>query len=317
MLEIPEAVTVARQAHEAWAGRTITSAEAGRSPHGFAFYTGDAPEWYAGALAGQRLESVRPHAGYVVFTFEDWRLALSDGARLRRLDRGTPRPPKHQLLIEFDDGTALVCTVQMYACLALLGEGEGEDNIYFQGALRSISPLTSAFTLDHLRGLAEAAKPSLSAKGLLATEQRIPGLGNGCLHDILFAAGIHPQRRIDTLGDDDLETLHSAIVRTLTEMTEAGGRDTERDLHDKPGGYRTVLSAKTRDLPCPRCAGSITRKPYLGGHIYFCPTCQPLSQRRTHESSAPFVQRSTELDLQIDVSNIAEVLELLDGATHS
>jgi len=279
MLEIPEALTIARQADQAWVGRAVVRAEAGQSPHGFAFYTRGGPDWYAEALADQRVDSVRAHSGYVEFTLGDWRLAFSDGARLRHLDPEAARPPKHQLLIEFDDGTALACTVQMYACLALRLPDEGADNIYYQAALHAPSPLTGAFTVDHLRALAQAAKPSLSAKALLATEQRIPGLGNGCLHDILFTAGVHPQRPVKTLTDGDLETLHSAIVHILTEMADGGGRDTERDLYSQVGGYRTVLSAKTLAFPCPRCGGAISRKAFLGGQVYFCPVCQMLPPR--------------------------------------
>ena len=35
---------------------------------------------------------------------------------------------------------------------------------------------------------------NLSVKALLATEQRIPGLGNGVLQDILHKTGVHPRR---------------------------------------------------------------------------------------------------------------------------
>ncbi len=40
MLEIPESNTLARQLSERFTGRAIMKAEAGHSPHGFAFYYG-------------------------------------------------------------------------------------------------------------------------------------------------------------------------------------------------------------------------------------------------------------------------------------
>jgi len=40
-----------------------------------------------------------------------------------------------------------------------------------------------------------------SIKFLLATEQRIPGLGNGVLQDILFKAKIHPKRKVADLSE--------------------------------------------------------------------------------------------------------------------
>lgn len=275
MLEIPETATLARQARETLVGREIVSAVAGFSPHAFAWYEGD-PASYGPRLTGQRVTGAESYAGYVELVTEDWRLSFNDGARIRLVEAGAARPAKHQLLVELDDGGALVTSVQMYAGIVLLGDDTAQDNPYYAAARAALSPLTGAFTLDHLRALAEAAKPTLSAKALLATEQRIPGLGNGCLQDILFTAGVHPQRKVATLDDADLTRLHGAIVGVLTAMADGGGRDTERDLFDRPGGYRTILSAKTRELPCPRCGGSIVRKAFLGGNVYFCPACQPL-----------------------------------------
>ncbi|MCL2423208.1 MAG: hypothetical protein FWD11_04845 [Micrococcales bacterium] len=275
MIEIPEAATIARQAGQTVAGRQIVTAEAGHTPHKFTWFSGE-PQRYASELAGRTIVGARALARYVELDLGGQRLALSDGARLRLLAPDDPRPAKHQLLVELDDGSALVCTVQMYAGIALIDD-EDDTDFYYQVACDAPSPLTGAFTCDHLRALAAEAKPSLSAKGLLATEQRIPGLGNGCLQDILFSAGIHPQRQIRTLDDSDLALLYRTLVETLQDMTAAGGRDTEKDLFGQPGRYRTVLSAKTLALPCPQCGGSITRKAFLGGNVYFCPACQPLS----------------------------------------
>jgi formamidopyrimidine-DNA glycosylase len=57
-------------------------------------------------------------------------------------------------------------------------------------------------------------------------------------------------------------------------MAAGGGRDTEKDLFGCSGGYRTVLSGKSKDCPCPLCGSIIVRESYLGGNIYYCPTCQ-------------------------------------------
>jgi formamidopyrimidine-DNA glycosylase len=85
----------------------------------------------------------------------------------------------------------------------------------------------------------------LSAKAFLATEQRIPGLGNGVLQDILWYANIHPKRKISTLSAEQKHKLFRSVKTILAEMTELGGRDTERDLFGCNGGYITRLSKKT------------------------------------------------------------------------
>jgi formamidopyrimidine-DNA glycosylase len=116
----------------------------------------------------------------------------------------------------------------------------------------------------------------MSVKAFLATEQRIPGFGNGVLHDVLFNARVHPKRKLETLTDKDMDTLFNSVKSTLNEMRDGGGRDTEKDLFGKPGGYRTVLSNKTLAYPCMVCGEGLKREAYLGGNIYFCTGCQPL-----------------------------------------
>ena len=52
------------------------------------------------------------------------------------------------------------------------------------------------------------------------------------------------------------------------------GRDTEKDLFARPGGYTTILSKKTLWTPCPRCGYELRKGAYLGGTIYYCEHCQ-------------------------------------------
>lgn len=139
------------------------------------------------------------------------------------------------------------------------------------------SPLTDRSDREYFGQIVSSAHGSkLSAKGLLATQQRIPGPGNGTLQDILLAAGIHPKRKVDTMQEPEEERLFHAVRRTLAGMTRLGGRDTGRDLFGAPGGYRTKLWKNTVGSPCPECGFVIRKEAYMGGSIYFCPGCQPL-----------------------------------------
>jgi formamidopyrimidine-DNA glycosylase len=59
-------------------------------------------------------------------------------------------------------------------------------------------------------------------------------------------------------------------------MRDGSGRNTEKDLFGNAGGYCTILSSKTLAYQCQTCGDGLKREAYLGGNIYFCPTCQPL-----------------------------------------
>lgn len=276
MLEIPETHTISDQLNRTVQGKTIHKVVANSSPHGFAFYFGD-PNRYPSLLTGKTIDGARAIAGMAEIAAEEMRVVFSDGANIRYLAPGAPRPPKHQLYIEFEDQSALVCTIQMYAGLWAFEDGENR-NPYYRAAQEKPSPLSRPFDAVYFARLLESVKPTLAVKPFLATEQRIPGLGNGVLQDILFNARINPRTTLGALSDAEKETLLQSIKQTLSEMTAQGGRDTEKDLFGRSGGYATLLSNKTLRWPCPACGGSIVKQAYLGGSVYYCPSCQPVKK---------------------------------------
>ncbi len=75
------------------------------------------------------------------------------------------------------------------------------------------------FDRCYFQTLLDDSKAELSAKAFLATTQRIPGLGNGVLQDILFNACIHPKRKMSTLSVTELDDVYTSVKNTLKVMT--------------------------------------------------------------------------------------------------
>jgi len=273
MIELPEAVNLAKQCTETIKGKKIKEVIAGYSPHKFAWFHGD-PADYGSRLNNKTNGVAISHGGMVEIAVDDVNILFADGVALRFLRTNAKRPSKHQLLIDFEDGTALSASVQMYGGMWCFKTGEF-DNPYYEVAREKPSPLTNDFNSNYFdRMVNDPEIQNLSTKAFLATEQRIPGLGNGVLQDILYNAGIHPKRKVETLKDEEKESIFNSVKSTLSEMTEQGGRDTEKDLFGEPGGYRTRLSKNTLNSPCPVCGGRIIKQAYMGGSIYFCVGCQ-------------------------------------------
>ena len=272
MIELPEAAVLAQQLNAAIRTKTIRSAVAAQSPHKFAWYSGD-PAAYSGLLTGKTVGSAASLGGMVEIQVEDVNLLFSDGVNLRFHRAAEERPLKHQLLIEFEDATALSATVAMYGGLSCCPPG-ANDNPYYLVARDKPSPLTERFNAAYFGGLFLSETARLSLKAFLATQQRIPGLGNGVLQDILYQARLHPKRKVETLGEGGKQALFDALKTTLGEMAKAGGRDIERDLFGDAGGYPTRMSKNTAGEPCPACGSPVQKQNYLGGSIYFCPGCQ-------------------------------------------
>ena len=121
-------------------------------------------------------------------------MLLSISTPIKYHEPGEKPPKSHQLLLGFEDGSHMSCAVQMWGsmfCAPYAGTSERRT----QGA----SPLTDAFNEAYFDDLWNGVKPIMSAKAFLATEKRIPGLGNGVLQDTLFNAGIHPKRKLQTM----------------------------------------------------------------------------------------------------------------------
>lgn len=273
MLEIPECRTVAKQLNQTVKNKRILNVHANTSPHRFAFYFGN-PDLYDGFLRGKTFGEAGAIGGMIEITVEDYKLVLGDGVNIRYFEQGDKIPPKHQLHIEFEDFSSVVCTVQMYGGMWAFKDGQN-DNPYYLAAKEKPSPLTEQFDERYFMKLVEDTKQTISVKAFLATEQRIPGLGNGVLQDILFSAGINPKSKLNSLEEKEFVRLFHSIKQTIGDMTAAGGRDTEKDLFNVSGGYKTILSNKTVKNPCPSCGGTIIKQAYMGGNIYYCPKCQP------------------------------------------
>jgi formamidopyrimidine-DNA glycosylase len=275
MIEIPEAAAIARQINGTVSGRRIKTVIAAKSPHRFAWYHED-PQGYGDLLESRVIGEAVGYGGLIEIEAEGVMLLFGDGINLRFHSENEKRPQKHQLLIEFEDHSAISASVQMYGGLWCFRAGEFENKYYFL-AKEKPSPLLDEFSEAYFDRIVSAPEnDNLSAKALLATEQRIPGLGNGVLQDILYNAGIHPKRKVKTFGDHHKSILFDSVKSTLAEMVAKGGRDTEKDLFGSSGGYETKLSRNTVNKPCSVCGTIVKKEAYLGGSIYYCPGCQEL-----------------------------------------
>jgi formamidopyrimidine-DNA glycosylase len=213
MLEIPEAFNLSKQLRCIF-DKKIINTTAAQSPNKFAWYSGD-PDNYAALLNGKRITSAEPVGGMVKIDAEDIAIVLSDGVNLNYYENDQKIPKKHQLLIIFEDSSVLCASIQMYGGLLCAKENR-LDNEYYITAKEKPSPLLEAFKEPYFDVIiSDPGLQKLSVKAILATEQRIPGLGNGVLQDILFNSGIHPKKKVATLSAAEKKSIFDAIKSTF------------------------------------------------------------------------------------------------------
>lgn len=275
MVELPETYVLADQINKTLKGKTIVNVTTNASPHAFAAFTGN-PADYRDKLSGRKITGSNPGTGYTCggnteVLCEDMLLVITTPIKYHPAN--SKLPLKHQLLLEFDDSSHLSCTVQMWGGMYCFSIEKGEVPSSYKKHIKPM-PLEDDFNEEYFNELLDSVKKNISVKAFLATEQRIPGLGNGVLQDILFNARIHPKTKLENLSKEQLLVLYKSVKSTLLEMKNGGGRDTEKNLYGMSGGYVTILSAKTVKHPCIKCGREIVREAYLGGNIYYCPVCQ-------------------------------------------
>jgi formamidopyrimidine-DNA glycosylase len=109
-------------------------------------------------------------------------------------------------------------------------------------------------------------------------QSTLAGLGNWIVDDVLFLAGVHPERIASSLSATETERIHAAIREVLLTAIEKEAVYSQFPPHFLIHAREWDTSPHTdpkAHLLCPRCAQEV-RKEYVGGRAtYFCPACQP------------------------------------------
>lgn len=131
--------------------------------------------------------------------------------------------------------------------------------------------LTLSVFMDRIEGR------SGQLKGLLLNQSFVAGIGNIYANEILWKAGIRPQRRADSLSIREQEQLYQGM-RDVIQLAIKHHGTSLRDYVDGDGNrgqFQNMLSVHGREgEPCPSCGNSIIRIKQGGRSTYFCPSCQ-------------------------------------------
>jgi formamidopyrimidine-DNA glycosylase len=278
MFELPEFVTLAKQMNSTLSGKIIKKGQLGNSPHKFVWYNRTHEEFEEltmGKVVGEAWVQGRwlftpLEPGFVMLLGECGGKAIyhPPGAKL---------PKKYHLYLTFNDDSFFTLTTQMWGAMELYEKGDEQERDYVKGM--RVTPIEPEFTFGYFSNLVEEVIPEKkrSVKGLLTQDQLIPGLGNASAQDIMFRARLHPKYPIDALSGEQRQELYEAVLTTVDEIIEKGGRYDEYSLFGERGGYVRLMDKNAVGQPCPDCGTSIEKMQYLGGACYYCPRCQTLN----------------------------------------
>ena len=138
-----------------------------------------------------------------------------------------------------------------------------------------VDPCSETFTLSLFKEKLRRRRGQV--KSLLLNQGFIAGLGSIYGDELLFNAGIRPDRGVDTLSDKEKETLYHSIRQTLQQGLDAGGASEFAfvQLDGSEGSFQEHFKVNRRQgKPCLECGTAIEKIKISGRGTYFCPGCQ-------------------------------------------
>ena len=271
MPELPEVETVRTVLAPLLTDRKIIDVQI-RNPQVIA---APAPEEFAAFIKGQTISGLSRKGKFL-------RLHLSDGTLTVHLrmtgcllfEPHTVPLEKHtHVLFSLDDGNEL-----RYEDVRRFGkfwyaktdepDTSGAENL-------GIEPFDSALTAQYLREKCAFGKKTI--KQALLDQSIIAGIGNIYSDEILFSAGIRPDKPCNALTEQDFEHLAAIIPKRLAFFIDKNSISFEEYLTSKGKEYRNTPFLQVygkAGAPCPVCGSMLQRIVLAGRSSVFCPHCQ-------------------------------------------
>ncbi|MGH2513461.1 MAG: bifunctional DNA-formamidopyrimidine glycosylase/DNA-(apurinic or apyrimidinic site) lyase [Candidatus Limnocylindrales bacterium] len=293
MPELPEVETVVRDLRPRIVGAEISTA---RSSWARTLRT-HAPEAFAAAVRGHRIESVERRAKLLVVRLSGGlalTIHLKMTGQLFVVPADLPEDPYLRLVLAFTDGRELrFRDIRKFGRVGLYGRDPATGELVTELGGSAVfarfgpEPLDPDFGLVQFRGRVRARKGRL--KPLLLDQSFVAGIGNIYADEALWAARLHPLRSAASLRPADERRLYLAIRSILAEAVERRGSSIDDyTAPDGDGAMQERLNVYQRTgLPCPRCGRPIRRIVIGARASHFCAWCQrlPGTDRRALERS--------------------------------
>jgi formamidopyrimidine-DNA glycosylase len=190
-------------------------------------------------------------------------ISLSPSAAIEQVRPHDPMPRSTRLGLRFNDGGGLaVVDPRNQSWLTYIDD---ESAVPELGAFGP-DALNGAIDPDQWRQELQGRRAQI--KGLLLEPTLIAGLGPAFADEVLFQAGIRPDRKAGELDRDEAERLRQTVPAILDKAVRCQARPDQL-----PKTY--LLRALDEGAEaCPRCGEALTKRKIQGRTTRFCPACQ-------------------------------------------
>ncbi len=139
-----------------------------------------------------------------------------------------------------------------------------------------VDPLSKEFTLKNLKEIF-SAKSKMGVRNILMEQSLISGIGNIYVSEIMFEAGVAPQRKAGSLDEKEILDIHKNIIEILKKAVKMRGTSDSdyRDTAGKAGSFQKLLKVYNREKEkCQNCQSEIKRIKINQRSAYYCENCQ-------------------------------------------
>jgi formamidopyrimidine-DNA glycosylase len=273
MPELPDLVHVEAGLRAAVLGKRIASARTGDPTVLRIMVT----EPFPAVLAGRTLVGVDRRGHFMRFALDNDLVVVINAmlvGRYRFVARGAgAEPPRKDpralgLALVFEGAPELHYLDEKRMGKVYVARAVDEATIPVYGQLGA-DVLSPAFTREAFGKLIARRRDQVRA--FLMDKRALASIGNAYADEILFAAGLHPKTFCNKLAPADVDALHAAIGRVLTDaIAEIRKRDEPIEVK-----VRDFLKVRGRDgKPCLVCGTTIRAVRVGDGDACFCPHCQ-------------------------------------------
>jgi formamidopyrimidine-DNA glycosylase len=273
--ELPEVTVISEDVRALAAGRRVTRAEIFRDD-----VSNVGVEEFPRRLVGRTLQGTGRRGKITTLDFGELvgvvHLVIS--GRVLRLPAWREPDKLHTAVVEFEGGVGgavVLAFTRLWLGYFDLYEPERVEEHPLISRFGP-DPFSRDFSPEYLKGVFGR---KAAIKGLLLDQSVVAGLGNIYVDEVLFAAGVHPTRKANTLNSGEIEAIHSATRDILGRAIEARGTtfDSYHDAFGEGGKFQYQLKVFTRaGEPCPACGTEIQKLRVAGRGTHVCPVCQPL-----------------------------------------
>jgi formamidopyrimidine-DNA glycosylase len=270
MAELPEISKIANQMDSAFKGKKISSVEIKQEK-----CINVPKEEFAERSTGAEITGAGYRGKWMIIRLsnnENILISLGMGGDILYYDDPSKASSEYQIRVWFSDDSGFTIKFWWFGKFLICSDKDLENEPSTKDI--GMDPFDVSFSYEYFRGLFAGRKGQI--KAFMLDQKNIGGIGNMYIHDILFKAKLHPQKKITDMNEEDFRSLYESVIFILRYSQSKGAFYYEGGLFGDKGTFTVedFLVGYKEGKPCPICGTPIVQIKTGGTSSYVCTKCQ-------------------------------------------